>query len=85
MEGFVYILCAMAAMACSALLLRRYFRIHTRLLLWCGLFFAALALENATLFIDIVLVPDTDLSLIRRVIPLVGVSLLLYGLIFDVD
>jgi hypothetical protein len=84
-EGFVYVLCGLAAMACSALLFRGYFRRRTRLLLWCGLFFAALALENLMLFMDFVVVPDIDLSLIRRGVPLFGVGLLLYGLIWDVE
>lgn len=84
MEGGVYILCALTAAACSALLFRGYLRSRSRLLLWCGLFFGTLALENAMLFVDFVVVPDTDLSLLRRTIPLVGVGLLLYGLIWEI-
>jgi hypothetical protein len=83
-EGSVYVLCTLTAAACSALMLRGYFRSRTRLLMWCGLFFVAMALENAMLFVDFVLVPDVDLSLIRRAVPLAGVALLLYGLIWDV-
>jgi hypothetical protein len=45
----------------------------------------ALAVENVVLFIDFVVVPDTDLSLIRRAVPLLGIALLLYGLIYDVE
>jgi len=82
-EGSVYVLCTLAAAACSVLMLRGYFRSRTRLLMWCGLFFVAMALENAMLFVDFVLVPDVDLSLIRRAVPLAGVALLLYGLIWD--
>lgn len=84
MEGTAYILCALAAAACSTLLMRRYFRSRTRLLLWCGLFFGALALENIMLFVDLVVVPEIDLSAVRRTIPLAGLALLIYGLVWDV-
>ena len=81
MEGTVYILCALTALACAVLLLRGYGRSGTRLLLWCGVFFIVMTLENVVLFVNL-LVP-ADLSDIRRVVPLVGVALLLYGLIWE--
>jgi hypothetical protein len=52
--------------------------------LWCGLFFLALAVENVILFIDLVLVPETDLLGVRTSAALVGTLLLLYGLIWEV-
>jgi len=85
MEGAVYILCMLTTLGCSWLLLARFRRTRTRLLLWCGVCFLALSLENVMLFVDLVLVPDTDFSAIRRSIPLVGVAVLLYGLIFDLE
>ncbi len=84
MEGAVYILCASTALACSGLLLRGYVRNGTRLLLWCGVFFLAMAIENTILFVDLRVVPDVDLTLIRLAVPLVGVALLLYGLVWDI-
>jgi hypothetical protein len=84
MEEGVYILCSLTAAACSGLLFRGYFRSRSRLLLWCALFFGALALENMILFLDFIVVPDVDLSLIHRSMPLLGIGLLLYGLIWDV-
>jgi hypothetical protein len=83
LEGAVYILCSLTALACGVLLLRGYGRSRMRLLLWCGVFFLAMAAENALLFIDVVIVPDVDLSDVRRIIPLIGVLLLLYGLIWE--
>ena len=65
MEGAVYILCALTALACSALLLRGYKRSRVPLLLVCGIFFLALVMENVILFIDVVVIPETDLSLSR--------------------
>jgi hypothetical protein len=83
MEGVVYILCGLTALACSGLLWRGYHRSNVKLLLWSALFFLALALENAILFVDIVIVPQTDLSPLRNSVALIGVSLLLYGLIWE--
>jgi hypothetical protein len=42
-----------------------------------------MAVENAVLFVDVVMVPHIDLSGIRRAVPLIGVVLLLYGLIWE--
>jgi hypothetical protein len=83
-EGLVYFLCAATALACGALLFRGFRRSGSRLLLWCGLFFLTLTLENVTLFIDLVVVPDIDLFALRTSAALVGVTLLLIGLIWDV-
>lgn len=83
MEQAVYILCAATALACGTLLWRGFQRRHVRLLLWCALFFFAMSLENIILFIDLVLIPQTDFTLIRRSTALVGVLVLLYGLVWD--
>ncbi len=84
MEGIVYLLCAATAVSCSVLLFRGFRRSGTRLLLWCALFFLSLALENVILFIDLVIVPNTDLFAIRTSIALIGVTFFLVGLIWDV-
>lgn len=84
MEGAVYLLCAAAALACGVLLLRGARRSRVRLLTWSGLCFLALALENVVLFVDLVWVPEIDLSSVRLCVALVGMSLLLFGLIWDV-
>jgi hypothetical protein len=83
MAEAVYILCALTSAACAVLLLRGYGRSGMRLLLWSGLCFVALAVSNLVLFVDLVIAPGRDLSLIRSSIGLVGVATLLYGLIWD--
>ena len=83
METIVYVLCAVTAFGCCALLLRAYKHRRVALLLWCGLFFLALTAENIILFIDVVIVPRTDLTLLRRGVALIGTLLLLYGLIWS--
>jgi hypothetical protein len=82
-EGVAYLVCAGTALVCSLLLLRTYWRRRTRLLLWCGFFFLALTLENAALFVDLIIFPGIDLSALHLSAALVGVILLLYGLIWE--
>jgi hypothetical protein len=83
MEGAVYLLCAATALACSVLLVRGYRRTGARLLLWCCLCFAALALENVVLFADVVVFTAIDLSGLRTAVALAGVAALLYGLVWE--
>lgn len=81
--GAVYLLCCLTALGCGVLLLRAYLRSRLRLLLWSGLCFIGLALNNALVFADIVLLPEVDLFLLRNVAAAVAMGLLLYGLILD--
>lgn len=83
MEGAIYVLCAATALACGLLLLRGYRKSRTRLLLWCGLCFMLLFIENVILFFDLVIVPHIDLLLLRQSISLAAVSVLLFGLVWD--
>ena len=83
MAEAVYLLCAVTSSLCAVLLLRAYARTDTRLLLWSGLCFLGLALNNAVLVVDLMIVPDTDLSTWRIVPAVLGVALLLYGLIWE--
>jgi hypothetical protein len=79
----VYFLCTALSVACAALLLRSYGRSRTRLLLWSGLCFVGLSLNNALLFLDMIVFPNVDLSTIRLVPALLGLVILCYGLIWD--
>jgi heme/copper-type cytochrome/quinol oxidase subunit 4 len=79
----VYALCALTSIACAVLLLRGYFRSRVRLLLWSGLCFAGLALNNVLLFVDLRVLPETDLSLVRTLPAIAGVMILIYGLVWE--
>ncbi len=83
MAEAVYVLCALTSFACAALLLRAYRRSKTKLLLWSSLCFVAFALNNIILVIDLIVVPDIDLFVLRTSVMLVGFALLLYGLIWE--
>jgi hypothetical protein len=85
MAALVYILCTLTSLACAVLLLRAYRQSRARLLFWSGLCFVGLALNNALLFVDKELIPNTDLYVVRSVPALAGILLLIYGLIFDAE
>lgn len=79
----VYALCALTSIACAWLLLRGYARTHVRLLLWSGLCFTGLALNNILLFIDVRVLPDVDLSIVRTIPAVLGVLVLIFGLVWE--
>jgi hypothetical protein len=84
MAETVYILCALTSLACTILLLRGYFRGGARFLLWSGLCFAGLVVNNVLLFVDKVILPDAvDLSVLRAAAALLAMALLVYGLVWD--
>lgn len=83
MAEFVYGLCTITSILCAVLLLKGYRRNRTRLLFWSSLCFVGLALNNALLLVDLYLVPDLDLFVLRTGIALIGMCVLLYGLIWD--
>ena len=83
MAESVYALCAATSILCAVLLLKGYRTTRTRLLFWASLCFAGLAVNNVLLFIDLILVPDVDLFLWRSAAALAGMSVLLYGLIWE--
>lgn len=80
----IYVLCALTSLTCAVLLLRSYARTRLRLLLWSGLCFVFLCLNNILLYIDIEVLPTVDLSAIRAVPVVIALALLLYGLVWEV-
>lgn len=83
MPELVYVLCALTSVLCAGLLLRSYRANRSRLLLWSTLCFIGLALNNILLFVDLVIVPDLDMSLVRAGASLVALVLLTIGLIWE--
>ncbi|HEX3944094.1 MAG TPA: DUF5985 family protein [Rhizomicrobium sp.] len=81
----VYLLCLLASLTCAALLARSYARHRTRILLWSATCFALLALNNLLMVLDIIVLPQTDLSLARTCCSLFAVGTLLYGFIWEID
>jgi hypothetical protein len=85
MAAAVYVLCFLTSLICAVLLLRGYRQTGVRLLLWSGLCFVGMAVNNGLLFVDRVLFPDVDLLFWRMIPSLAGLVLLLYGLIWEAE
>ena len=83
MAEVVYVLCSVTSALCAVLLFRSYRQNRVRLLFWSTICFAALALNNVVMFIDLVILPQTDLFAVRGLIAVVGMSVLLAGFIWD--
>jgi hypothetical protein len=85
MAAIIYGLCALTAGVCAYLLLRSYRRGRYRLLLWSGLCFVGLTVNNLLLVADKVVFPLADLSVARTAVALLAMTVLLYGLIWDTE
>lgn len=81
MGATVYILCALTSILCSILLLNAYKKTAHRLLFWSGLGFVGMALNNILLFVDLVVITETDLTILRTVPAFLGGLVMVYGLI----
>jgi len=85
MIDVIYLLCAVTSILCAVLLWRGWRRSKARLLFWSTLCFAGLALNNILLVVDTRVVPQIDLALVRLTPTLLGVTALVFGLVWDAE
>jgi hypothetical protein len=78
-----YLLCTLTSLLCVVLLLRSYRRSKIRLLLWVGLCFVGLSLNNILLIVDLLILPEIDLAIVRTIPTLVGLLVLIVGLVWE--
>ena len=82
----VYILCLLASALCAYLLLRSYGRSRAPILLWSGICFLFLALNNLAVIVDLLLTgASVDLSILRIALSLAAVCMLLFGLVWRLE
>jgi hypothetical protein len=67
------------------MLFRGFSQRRVRLLFWSALCFLGLMLDNIMIYIDLLVVPDVDLSVWRKIPGLVALAILIFGLIWDSD
>ena len=79
----VYSLCALTAALCGVLLLQSYGQSKYRLLLWSGVCFLGLTLNNLLLVFDKLVFLEVDLSVWRSAVALAAMCILLYGLVWE--
>jgi hydrogenase/urease accessory protein HupE len=82
MASAIYTLCALTALACAFFLLRGYRKGGYRLLLWSGLCFVGMSINNLLLMLDQLALPAIDLSAWRSATALIALMTLLYGLVW---
>ena len=85
LADLVYVLCALTSLACAILLWRGWRRSRARRLFWSALCFFGLFLNNVLLIIDVRVLPQVDLALVRLVPALLGAGALVYGLVWDTE
>ena len=87
MASLVYIVCALTSAACAAMLLRGFLRSRARFLLWSCLCFVMLFINNLLLMIDRIVMPEVTFfpAEWRSAAALVGLSLLVFGLVWDAE
>lgn len=79
------VLAAFTSLACMLLLFRAYSSTRQRLLLWSALCFVCLTANNIFLFLDLVVLPQVDLSAYRLGSAFVGLLFLLYAFIWEAE
>jgi hypothetical protein len=84
MAEAVYLLCMLTSLFCALLLFRSYRASKSRLLFWSTLCFFGLAVNNALLVVDLILLPTTiDLSIARAATAFLSFASLLGGLLWE--
>lgn len=83
MSAALYLVTILTTLACSVLLLRAYTRVRKGLLLWSGLCFVGLTLDNCLVLADMLLFPSVDLYSYRLASTALSISLLLFGLVWE--
>ena len=83
MVGLIDTLCALTAFLCAWMLFRAYQKSEYKLLLWGGICFIGLTLNNLLLIVDKFIVLYVDLSSWRLALALLSLLVFLYGLILD--
>ncbi len=81
----VYLLCFLTSAACAWLLGSSYARVGARLLLWSALCFGLLAAQNLMVILDLLILPELNLQIVRLGLALAAVGTLLFGFIWDLD
>jgi hypothetical protein len=81
----IYFFCAATSLVAAWLLLRQYARRPAPLLFWSFVGFLGLAANNVLLFVDLGLLPDTDLAFVRTLVGAVAMLTIVFGLIWDAD
>lgn len=84
-EAIIYLVCLLTSTLCAWLLFTAFKRHRQNLLLWSALCFGLLAVNNLLVLVDLVILPDIDLSPARSLTALAAGCVMLYGFIWEVE
>jgi hypothetical protein len=84
-EATVYLLCFLGSSLCAYLLVSGFRRSNEKLLLWSAICFCLLAFNNLLVFLDIIVLPDLNLTILRSLSSLAAVSVLIYGFVWEIE
>lgn len=83
MVELTYILNTLVCLACVGMLFRGWRHTGGRLLLLSAICFSMLTINNVLIFVDVLVVPDVNLGVLRAASALAGFSVLLFGMIWE--
>jgi hypothetical protein len=81
----VYLLCFIGSVLCAYLLVSAFRRGSEKLLLWSAICFCLLAVNNLLVFVDIIVLPELNLTVLRALTQLAAVTVLLYGFVWEIE
>jgi hypothetical protein len=81
----VYVLCFLTSAACAWLLGRSYRSNGNPLLLWSSICFGFLAANNLVLTLDLLVIPELDLRVVRLLLALAAVASLIWGFVWELE
>ncbi|MGX7894502.1 DUF5985 family protein [Tsuneonella sp. HG222] len=85
LPDLVYLLCFLASALCAILLVRRYAKSRTPVLLWSAVCFVFLALSNLIVVVDQLVLTETTFRTPRLLLTLIAVAVLLFGFIWEAE
>jgi hypothetical protein len=83
MVEVTYVLNTLVCLFCTGMLFAAWRRGGGRLIFLSMACFALLTLNNGLIFVDVLVVPDVDLGVLRAASALAGFGVLLFGLIWE--
>lgn len=81
----VYGLCLFTSLLCAVLLARAWQASRSRVLMFSALCFGFMALNNFFVVADMLILIEQDLTVFRQLSLAVGVAVLLYGFIWEME
>jgi hypothetical protein len=81
----IYSICFLASACSAGLLLRAWHRNGDRHFAWIGACFGMLAINNLLAILHDLVLPDTDFFAYRSLVTFAGLSILIYGFIWEAE